>query len=112
MTTDNPKSSTRIRALNDAFRRSFAGGAVVVTAGLAAIPAVQRRSLLRMVRDFEAFDEDNDPHGEHGLGVVEVGGVRCFWKIDYDRAMETLSPDPADPSVTNRVLTVMLTEEY
>ena len=45
MTTDNPKSSTRIRALDDAFRRSFVGGAVVLTAGVAAIPAVQRRSL-------------------------------------------------------------------
>jgi hypothetical protein len=113
MPTDDSNPSTRIRALNDAFRRSFAGGAVVVTAGVAAMPAVQRRSLLRMVRDFEAFDEDNDPHGEHDLGIVEVGGVRCFWKIDYyDREMETLSPDPADQSVTNRVLTVMLVEEY
>ncbi len=113
MTTDNPKSSTRIRALDDAFRRSFVGGAVVLTAGVAAIPAVQRRSLLRMVRDFEAFDEDNDPHGEHDLGAVELGDIRCFWKIDdYDREMKSLSPDPADPSVTTRVLTVMLTEEY
>ena len=113
MPTDDSDSPARIRALNDAFRRSFVGGAVVLTAGVAAIPAVQRRSLLRMVRDFEAFDEDNDPHGEHNLGVVELGDIRCFWKIDYhDRDMETLSPDPADPSVTTRVLTVMLVEEY
>jgi hypothetical protein len=113
MPTHDSDSSARIRALNDAFRRSFVGGAVVLTAGVAAIPAVQRRSLLRLVRDFEAFDEDNDPHREHDLGVVELGDVRCFWKIDYfDRSSETLSPDPADPSVTTRVLTVMLTEEY
>ena len=87
MPTDDSNPSTRIRALNDAFRRSFTGGAVVVTAGVAAMPAVQRRSLIRMVRDFEAFDEDNDPHGEHNLGVVEIGDIRCFWKIDlYERA--------------------------
>jgi hypothetical protein len=112
MRTDDSNPSTRIRALNDAFRRSFAGGAVVVTAGVAAMPAVQRRSLLRMVRDFEAFDEDNDPHREHDLGIVEIGDIRCLWKTDYDREMETLSLDPADPSVTTRVLTVMLVEEY
>lgn len=113
MPTHNSNSPARIRALNDAFRRTFVGGAVVLTAGVAAMPAVQRRSLLRMVRDFEAFDEDNDPHGEHDLGVVELGDIRCYWKIDYhDREMETLSPDPGDPSVTTRVLTVMLTEEY
>ncbi len=113
MATDDSDPSTRIRALNDAFRRSFVGGAVVLTAGVAAIPAVQRRSLLRMVRDFEAFDEDNDLHGEHDLGVVELGDIRCYWKIDYyDRELETLSLDPADPSVTTRILTVMLVEEY
>ena len=55
----------------------------------------------------------NDPHEEHDFGVVEHGGVRCFWKIDYyDREMEMLSPDPADPSVTTRVLTIMLADEY
>ncbi len=110
---NNSKSTARIRDLNDAFRRTFVGGAVVVTAGVEAMPSDQRRTLLQLVRDFEAFDENNDPHGEHDLGVVEVGGVRYFWKIDYyDREMETLSPDPADPSVTTRVLTVMLADEY
>ena len=58
------------------------------------------------------FTDDNDPHGEHDFGIVEHGGVRSFWKIDYyDREMQMLSPDPADPSVTTRVLTVMLAEE-
>ncbi len=113
MTADDPRPSTRIRDLNDAFRRAFVGGAVVITAGVEALPADQRRIVLATVRAFDGFTEDNDPHGEHDLGVVEHTGVRCFWKIDYyDREMEVLSPDPADPAVTTRVLTVMLADEY
>ena len=85
----------------------------MITAGVEALPSDQRRSILAKVRAFDAFTEDNDPHEEHDFGVVEHGGVRCFWKIDYyDREMEMLSPDPADPSVTTRVLTIMLAEEY
>jgi Protein of unknown function (DUF3768) len=102
-----------IRDLNDAFRRTFIGGAVVVTAGVEALPANQRLSVLAKVRAFAAFTADNDPHGEHDFGAVEQDGERCFWKIDYyDRAMDAGSPDAADPSVTTRVLTIMLAEEY
>ena len=113
MSDEASSQAKRIRELNDAFRRTFVGGAVVITAGVAALPAEQRTSLLAKVRAFAAFTCDNDPHGEHDFGLVEVGGVRCFWKVDYyDREMEAFSPDAADTSVTTRVLTVMLAEEY
>jgi hypothetical protein len=36
-----------------------------------------------------------------------------FFKIDYyDKALACLSPDPANASVTERVITIMLAEEY
>jgi hypothetical protein len=38
MTAENALSRDRIRALNDAFRRSFVGGTVVVTAGFESLP--------------------------------------------------------------------------
>jgi hypothetical protein len=113
MTDTTVSTVERIRELNDEFRRTFVGGAVMITAGVEAMPVDQRRSLLAKVRGFDAFTEDNDPHGEHDFGAVDEGGVRCFWKIDYyDRERTMHSDDAADPAVTTRVLTVMLAEEY
>ena len=86
MTSTTMSPAERIRALNDAFRRTFVGGAVVITAGVEAMPVDQRRSLLAKVRAFDAFSEDNDPHGEHDFGAVDEGGVRCFWKVDLYEA--------------------------
>ena len=113
MTSTTEFKADRIRELNDAFRRTFIGGAVMITQGVEAMPLDQRRSLLQKIRSFDAFSEDNDPHGEHDFGSVDEAGVRCFWKIDYyDRKTEFGSPDPADPAVTTRVLTIMLADEY
>jgi hypothetical protein len=113
MSAENALVRDRIRALNDAFRRSFVGGTVVVTAGFEALPEKQRGWMLGKVRTFDQFNEDNDPHCEHDVGIIEDGDVRCIWKIDYyDTDMELMSPDAADPSVTTRVLTVMLADEY
>jgi hypothetical protein len=113
MTCTAKSNTDRIRELNDAFRRTFVGGAVMITAGIEAMPLDQRRALLQKVRSFEAFGEDNDPHGEHDFGAVDEAGERYFWKLDYyDRTMEAGSPDPADPSVTTRVLTIMRADEY
>ena len=113
MSNETPNSTTRIQELNDAFRRSFIGGVVVITAGFESLPADRRCRILTMIRAFDQFNEDNDPHGEHDFGLIEDDDLRCFWKIDYyDREMEMISPDPTDPSVTTRVLTVMLADEY
>jgi hypothetical protein len=104
----------KIRALNDAFRRDWAGkGRVYVTRGVAALPAEEQAVILAHVRAFDDFSAENDPYGEHDFGSFERGGKTIFWKIDcYDRELTWASSNAADPSVTERVLTVMLAEEY
>jgi len=104
----------KIRALNDAFRKSFTGaGRRYVTAGISALSLQQQAAIMAKVVAFEAFEEGNDPYREHDFGAIDHAGQRIFWKIDYyDRACERGSEDPADESVTTRVLTVMLAEEY
>ena len=113
MTQTGSVSTDSIRSLNDDFRRTFVGGAVLITAGVEALADPVRASLLKKVREFAAFEEGNDPYGEHDFGAIEEGAEKFFWKIDYyDRAMAAHSPDAANPDVTTRVLTVMLAEEY
>lgn len=106
-------SADRIRELNDAFRRSFVGGKVTMTSGIAALADEVKVALFERVKAFDEFKTDNDPHREHDFGVLEHAGKRIFWKIDYyDAEMEFGSEDPADPSQTTRVLTIMLASEY
>ncbi|MCC0805722.1 DUF3768 domain-containing protein [Methylobacterium sp. W2] len=109
-------STTRtdqVRALNDAFRRSFAGGHVMLSRGVATLPEERWREAEAAVQSFAAFNVADDPYGEHDFGAFDLAGQRCFWKIDtYDRAMVGHSPDPANPAVTVRILTIMLAQEY
>ena len=51
--------------------------------------------------------------GEHDFGNFEIKGERFFFKLDYyNLEMDGGSEDPADPTKTTRVLTVMKAEEY
>jgi hypothetical protein len=100
------------RELNDAFRRTFAGGKVFMTAGVIALPDMVKAAAMLAVTAFE-FDADNDPHAEHDFGAFELCQRRFLWKIDYyDATLEAGSEDPADPAKTTRVLTIMLEEDY
>ena len=106
--------TARIRELNDAFRTVFTGpGRVFVTADIAAMSPEQQVEVMRRVHGFVAFTPDNGRHGEHDFGSFDYAGKTIFWKLDcYDRDLNYGSPDPANDSVTTRVLTVMLAEEY
>ena len=106
--------SKRIAAMNDQFRQTGVGGQVFMTRGIAALPAETQAFIVARVRQFEDFTPDNDPYGEHDFGAIDVKGVgQVFWKIDYYAPdMSHGSEDPTDLSITVRVLTIMLAEEY
>lgn len=104
---------TAIRDLNDRLRKNGKGGLWLATVGISTLPPKEMRAVYDAVVNFDNFNADNDPHGEHDCASQTVGQVKIIWKIDYyDRAREFLSPDPSNPKVTVRVLTVMLASEY
>jgi hypothetical protein len=107
-------TTEKIRRLNDCFRRSMAfGGSVLLTPGVSCLAPERLAELLQAVRKFDAFNPDNDPHGEHDFGAIEFGATTYFFKIDYYDLSKTVgSPDPADLAVTHRVLTIMRADEY
>ena len=73
----------------------------------------KRAELLRMIRDFDTFDRDNDPYGHRDLGSFEFEGTACLWKIDYyDLDLSAGSEDPSDPFKTVRVLTILRADEW
>ncbi len=105
--------SQRIAALNDAFRRSFLGGQVVMTPGVQSLDSKQLQALIGTVQGFDTFNEDNDPYQEHDFGTVTIQGQQFYWKIDYYApSMQEGSENPADPQQTRRVLTLMQAQEY
>lgn len=103
----------KIRALNDELRQHLIGGLAVMTPGLMALGPNAVETAVKAIAAFDDFCQANDPYGEHDFGALEVEGQPVFFKIDYyDLTMRRRSPDPADPSVTERVITIMLASEY
>ena len=103
----------RIRELNDAFRKCFVGGTVLLTQGVDALSDSDKRVLLAKVRTFEDFHRNNDPHREHDFVRVVHDETIYYGKIDYySKDMQGGSEDPSDPAQTLRVLTIMRADEY
>jgi hypothetical protein len=103
----------QIRSLNDQLRQDLTMGLAVMTPGIAALGQEAVGRIVKTIAVFDDFCHANDPHQEHDFGVFEADGHSIMFKIHYyDQAMTGHSPDPSDPSVTNRVITIMLAEEY
>ena len=124
------EQTARIARLND-LARSAMGVAckAVATVGFRSLPEADQSRVRELIETFDAFTEDNDPHGERDFGTIYQLGdgqwtterprvrederERVFWKLDYyDRDLRFASEDAADPARSRRVLTIMLSDEY
>ncbi len=112
--------AVKIAGQNDRFRAGLLDGKasdlrgnVLTTSAVAAFGRdFTTEAYMAVARDSN-FTPENDPHGDHVFGTVTVKAIKLFWKIDlYDNALEYGSPDPTDPAVTRRVLTIMLPSDW
>lgn len=109
----------QIARLNDRARMGFDRTArIVTTAGLLAALAPNddpRQRIMAQARIMRAVRECNftDESPERDVALFTIDDHRALLKIDYyDTDLKWGSPDPADASVTIRVVTAMLTSEY
>ena len=113
MQPDIDRTAQSIALLNDQARTTLTNCKLMVTRGIDLLGEEAVDCILDLVKRFDDFSERNDPFGEHDFGAIEYEGNTVFWKIDYcDLDLINHSPDPSDPLVTRRVLTIMLGEEY
>ena len=99
--------TTTVASANDEFRR--AGFGVTMTVGVQYLPDLN--GLMKAVREFDQFTEDNDPYEEHDFGSLTWQGTKVFWKIDYYNKALTGGVSALSPNC-QRVLTVMRADEY
>jgi hypothetical protein len=93
----------KIIELNDQLRASFKGGRVQMTPGVYDLDARLRGRALTAMSRYSKFSEDS----EHDWGVFIFAGYSFQWHIEYRGKDGTgVSPDPADPQKTFRVLTL------
>ena len=107
------EATQSIAFLNDQARTTLTNCKLIITRGIDLLGTEAVDCILNLVKSFDDFSERNDPFGEHDFGATEYKSNTIFWKIDcYDLDLMNHSPDPRDPHVTRRLLTIMLGEEY
>jgi hypothetical protein len=124
------EQTARIARLNDLARSAMGVASMVVaTIGFQTLAQGDQSRVRELIETFDAFTEDNDPHGERDFGTIyqladsswttqrprspEDSQEQIFWKLDYyARDLAGASEDAADPTQTQRVLTIMLSDEY
>ena len=97
------RGRAKIIELNDQFRATFKGGRVQMSRSVYELEPRLRARALWVLSKYKKFADDS----EHDWGTFIFGGYAFEWRIEY-RAITGVgpSPDPANPDLTFRVLTL------
>ena len=108
----------RIQAKNDKFRKEILTdanndeGKCNITQGVHILPPDAKMAIFLAVRNYDTFNPEDDPYGEHDFGAVELPNLpKVFWKIDYYES-EACDYGTEDRLNAYRVLLIMLADEY
>lgn len=81
-----------------------------MTCGVAALGAEAVALIVKTISVYDDFCHASDPHEEHDFGSFDADGHVIFFKIDLYEEPEV--KDSNGEPVVNRVLTIMLADEY
>lgn len=116
---DEVKRLIQIQQLNDRLRKTLprTQDMILIMGDLKNEDQAIQMLAYQAVRAFDAFTEDNDSYGEHDCASMDVTigdrSERIMFKIDYyDLDLKFHSPDPADQSVTRRVMSIFYARDY
>jgi hypothetical protein len=94
--------------LNDQFRTTFKGGRVQMPPSVYDLDARLRGRALYVMSRYNKFHDDS----EHDWGAFIFAGYSFEWRMEYRGKDGTgVSPDPADPDKTFRVLTLYAVDD-
>ena len=103
----------KIRNLNDQLRQTFSGGTLLLSRGIRSKSPKELCDILEGVKNFNNFTKDLDVYNEHDYLSFDYKGDKIIAKIDYyNNDCTYLSPDPANPDHTHRVMTIMTASDY
>jgi Protein of unknown function (DUF3768) len=94
------EQAARIARLNDQARQAMGVACTAVaTVGFRSLPEADQSCVRELIETFDAFDDDNDLHGERDFGTIyqlvcgrwtterprlsEDEREQVFWKLDY-----------------------------
>ena len=115
---EREQNAKTIAAQNDRFRGTWGAdftipGRIVLTTAVAQLGVAVHVKIMQAVQNFDGLTEENDPTGEHEIGVFQIEGKTFRWKIDlYDGDFRHSSEHRVDAANTRRVLTIMTPQNF
>ena len=126
--TKTPQQCGQIAILNDEAREMMGYLCRIhESAGFLALPSADRERIRKLVWIYDEWNDSGNAFAEHEFGAVyqlldgswttDHEGLpwqsAVYWKFEYsDLSLTAVSSAPWDESVTTRILTFMLAEEY